>query len=130
MATLNVKVDSKGRIIIPNSFRETLGIKNGENIVAQMETGNGRLILVPIQKKTKKLTIRFGDSPGTLARTAKILAENKVDLIYTSSRSLKRGKEAEWEVTADFSKTGIPRLKSLLKKEKGIIGFRFEGLGN
>ncbi len=128
MATLNVKVDSKGRIIIPNSFRETLGIKNGENIVAQMETKNGRLILVPIEKKTKKLTIRFGDSPGTLARTAKILADSKVDLIYTSSRSLRRGKEAEWEVTADFSKTPMPSLKARLKKEKGVMKFRFEGL--
>src|SRR3989338_6701637 len=101
MSAQNVKVDSKGRVIIPNSFRETLGIKNGENIIAQLEKDNGRLILVPIQEKTRRLILRLGDAPGTLAKAAQILASNKVDLVYTSSLSMKRGKEAEWEVVAD-----------------------------
>ena len=37
MPTQNIKVDSKGRIIIPNAFRETLGIKFGENIEAYLD---------------------------------------------------------------------------------------------
>ena len=84
MSAQNLKVDSKGRVIIPNSFRETLGIKNGENIIAQLEKDNGRLILVPIQEKTKRLILRFGDAHGTLANAAHILASNNVDLVYTS----------------------------------------------
>ncbi len=128
MNTLNVKVDSKGRIIIPSSFRDVLGIKFGENIVAQLDKKNSRLILFPIQKKTKKMSIILGDAPGSLAKTAMILAKNKVDLVYTESRSSKRNKEAEWFIVADFSKTNLNKLKTDLKKEKTIKKFKIETL--
>lgn len=128
MPTQNIKVDSKGRIIIPNSFRETLGIKFGENIEAYLDKENERIILFPIEKKTKKITFLFGDRPGALAKVASILAKNNVDLVYTSSRSLKRKKEAQWEVIADLSGAKLEKLKSDLKKEKEIRAFRFEGL--
>lgn len=125
MTTQNIKIDSKGRLQIPNSFRESLGIKEGENIVAHLDDENGRIILFPIEQKSKRLTIRFGDEPGALAKTATILAKNKVDLVYTSSRSLKRGKEAEWEIIADFSNSDTEKLKQELKNENGLKSFKF-----
>ena len=128
MPTQNIKVDSKGRIIIPNAFRETLGIKFGENIEAYMDKENERIILFPIEKKTGKITICFSDKKGSLAKIANILSKNKVDFVYTSSRSTKRGKEAEWEIIADFSDVNMNKLKSNLKKEKIISTFRFEKL--
>ena len=124
MSTQNTRLDSKGRIIIPNSFREELGLKAGENIVASLDRENGRIILFPIDKKAKKLVMRFEDEPGTLAAAAEILAKNNVDLIYTFSRSLKRGKEAEWEIIADFSKCSMDKLKSALKAQGKIRSYR------
>ncbi len=126
MTTQNVKVDSKGRVIIPNSFREALGIKPGENIVSHLDSENGRILLFPIEKKSMKLSVHFNDVPGALAKTASLLANAKVDLVYTSSRSLKRGKEAEWEIIADFSKANLSTLKSKLKSEKSVKSFKFE----
>lgn len=128
MTTQNIKVDSKGRIIIPNSFREALGIKFGENIEAHLDKENERIMLFPIEKKTKKIVMTFGDEPGTLAKAAGILAKNNVDLVYTSSRSIKRRKEAEWEVIADFSNTNVEKLKTDLRNEKGVKSFRLENL--
>ena len=128
MPTQNIKVDSKGRIIIPNSFRESLGIKAGENIEAHLDKENGRVILFPIEKATRKLVVLFGDVPGSLAKVATILARNKVDLVYTSSRSLKRRQEAEWEIIADFSNVNLEKLKTELRQEKGVKSFRFEKL--
>ncbi len=128
MTTQNIKVDSKGRIIIPNSFREALGIKFGENIEAHLDKENERILLFPIEKKTKKIVLAFGDEPGSLAKAAQILSKNNVDLVYTSSRSLKRGKEAEWEIIADFSKTDLEKLKADLKREKSIRSIRFKSL--
>src|SRR3989338_920781 len=128
MTTQNVKVDSKGRIIVPNSFREALGIKAGGNIEAHLDKGNDRIMLFPIEKATRKLVVEFGDVPGSLAKVAAILARNKVDLVYTSSRSLKSRKEAEWEIIADFSNTDLKKLRADLKAEKGVKSFRFESL--
>ena len=126
MTTQNVKVDSKGRIIVPNSFREALGIKAGGNIEAHLDKGNDRIMLFPIEKATRKLVVLFGDVPGSLAKVAAILARNKVDLVYTSSRSMKRRQEAEWEIIADFSKAELGKLKSDLKEEKSVKSFKFE----
>lgn len=128
MSTQNIKVDSKGRVIIPNSFRDALGIKFGENIEAHLDAENSRIILFPIEKWTRKLIVTFGDAPGSLARVAAILAKHKVDLVYTSSRSLKRKQQAEWEIMADFSNAGLGKLKAELRAEKGIESFRFESL--
>ncbi len=128
MTTKNAKVDSKGRVSIPNSFRDSLGIKFGENIVAQLDKKNERILLFPIEKKSMKLMIKFNDVPGALASAAVVLAKEKVDLIYTSSRSMKRGKEAEWETIADFSKVNLVNLKKKLKSEKSIKSFKFERL--
>jgi len=42
--------------------------------------------------------------PGALAKAAKILAEQGVDLLSSESRTLRRGKSAEWVVVADVSR--------------------------
>src|SRR3989344_1464347 len=126
MPTQNVKLDSKGRVIIPNSFREVLGIKEGENLVAELDKVNERIILFPIEKKAKRLMIMLADEPGSLSKAAIVLARNKVDLIYSASRSISRKKEAEWEVVADFSNVNMQKLQADLKKEPAVKGFKFE----
>src|SRR3989344_522916 len=120
MPAHNVKVDSKGRVMIPGSFREILGIKEGENIVAQLDKENERLILFPVEKKTKRMQIFIADVPGALARTAAVLAKNNVDLVYTSSVSIKRKREALWEIIADFSNVDMKKLQKSLKAEKSV----------
>lgn len=129
MNAREVKLDSKGRAIIPNSFREALGIKTGENLVIELDKSNERLILFPIQKKeTKKIEIWIGDKPGSLAKAAGILSRNKADLIFTESRSLSREKEAVWSVVADFSKTDLKKLKGDLSRDKAVKKFKLTEL--
>ena len=113
-------IDPKGRLLIPNNFRSSLGIKPGEDIIIELDKKNERLILIPIEKSTKKMEIVFSDQSGTLARVSEILAKHGVDLVFTESRSLKRTKEAIWVVVANFSKTNIVKLKETLKKENAV----------
>jgi len=94
MKVQNIKLDSKGRILIPNSFRDILGIKSGEHIVLELDPENNRLILIPIEKEKFKLELILDDKSGALAAAASIISKNQVDLVHTESRSSKRGKEA------------------------------------
>ncbi len=117
MNTQTVKVDEKGRVIVPNAFRESLGLKIGENIIMELDKENERIILFPLQKNVKKMEIKLLDKPGALAQAAQILAKNHVDLVFTESRSTKRGKEAIWTVVGDFSNCSMDRLrKELVRK--------------
>jgi AbrB family looped-hinge helix DNA binding protein len=118
MNTQKVKLDKKGRLIIPNAFRESLGMKTGESVVLTEDKENGRIIAYPIEKNVRKLEILLGDQPGALASAAAILRDHNVDLVYTESRSIKRGKEAIWTVVADFTKCNMSALKKALAKER------------
>jgi len=125
MDTDSARVDSKGRIVIPDSFRKSLGIREGEKIVIELDKQNERMLLFPIEKSTKKLEITITDIPGSLAKAAQILFTNKVDLVYTESRSTKRSEEAVWVVVANFSRVNMAKLKKDLSKDKKIRKFRF-----
>ena len=68
---------------------------------------NKEIHIVPFadpQAKLVEFNITFGDMPGALAKTADILAGLAVDLLSSESRTLRRGKSAEWYVIADVSK--------------------------
>ncbi|MFH1586516.1 MAG: AbrB/MazE/SpoVT family DNA-binding domain-containing protein [Candidatus Diapherotrites archaeon] len=125
MDTDSARVDSKGRIVIPDSFRKSLGIRQGEKIVIELDKQNERMLLFPIEKATRKIEITISDVPGSLAKAAQILFRNNVDLVYTESRSVSRAKEAVWTVVANFSKTDLVKLKKELSQEKKITKFKF-----
>ena len=52
-----------------------------------------------------RIELEFGDTPGCLAKIAKKIAEMKIDLIMTESKSSQRGAKARWDIIADISKS-------------------------
>ena len=53
MEEIVVKIDRKGRILIPYRFRKQLGLKHGSKI--KMKTVKGRIVLEPIIPKSIKI---------------------------------------------------------------------------
>jgi len=63
----------------------------------------------------REIQITLTDKPGSLAKAATILAENNIDLLTSQSRTLRRGRSAEWFVVVDISK-GVDDLKNICDK--------------
>ena len=102
-----VRLDTRGRLVLPNEFREALNIKEGDEVIVSLDLKTDTLTINPVYGKPKdmiKIEIVFGDTPGCLSKIAKKISDMKIDLILTDSKSSQRGKKARWNIVADISK--------------------------
>lgn len=116
-----VKLDSKGRVLIPIHIRNMLKADNGTEVVIIPDKDNGHMKVLPlINGRTAEIKLLLKDLPGSLANIANILSEYDIDIIMSESRTLARGQLAEWNVIVDTSNfnNGFENLKgSLLNSE-------------
>ena len=120
-----IRLDTRGRLVIPNEFRETLNLKEGDEVLMSLDTKTDTLMISPIFGEPTDLVrmeIEFGDTPGCLAKIAKKIAEMKIDLVMTESKSSQRGKKARWDIIADISKcsSSIVEIKQILL-QSGLV---------
>jgi len=102
-----IRLDTRGRLVIPTEFRESLDLKEGDEILLSLDTKTQTLLISPIYGDPTnliRLELEFGDTPGCLAKIAQKLAEFKIDLVMSESKSAQRGKMARWDIIADISK--------------------------
>ncbi|MEM3733025.1 MAG: AbrB family transcriptional regulator [Candidatus Bathyarchaeia archaeon] len=128
-----VRLDSKGRILIPSSVRIGLGLSKGMYLMIYADLNEKEIRLTPFADPKAKLVnfkITILDTPGALAKVALILAKYGVDLLSSESRTLQRGKIAEWNAIGDISKCKLSfnELRDLLKKEALIKNIQFKKL--
>jgi AbrB family looped-hinge helix DNA binding protein len=102
-----VRIDSRGRITMPSHLREAVRLSEGMYVMLIADLDEKEVRIVPFADPEAKLIefrIAFSDMPGALAKAANILASMGVDLLSSESRTLRRGKSAEWVVVADVSR--------------------------
>jgi len=114
-----IKLDTRGRLVIPNEFREALALKEGDEVILSLDRKTDTLTISPIYGKPTDLVrmeLEFGDTPGCLAKIAKKISDMKIDLVMTQSKSSQRGKKARWDIIADISKcsSSVDQIKQLL----------------
>jgi AbrB family looped-hinge helix DNA binding protein len=98
-----VRLDSKGRIIIPYHIRELLDIDEGAEFVI-LSHASGEIKMLPLIKgKTAEINVVFQDTPGAMARIAEAMAKLKIDFIMSQSKTLERGHLAEMHAIVDVS---------------------------
>jgi AbrB family looped-hinge helix DNA binding protein len=102
-----VRVDSRGRITMPSPIREAVKLSEGMYVMLIADLDKNELRISPFadpEAKLVEISITFSDNPGALAKAANTLASQGVDLLSSESRTLRRGKSAEWVVVADVSR--------------------------
>jgi prephenate dehydratase len=91
---------------MPSSIRDAVRLSEGMYVILIADLDEKHVRIVPFADPEAKLVefrITFGDVPGSLAKAAAVLAREGVDLLSSESRTLRRGKSAEWVVIADVS---------------------------
>ncbi|MGC8573328.1 MAG: AbrB family DNA-binding protein [Caldisphaera sp.] len=115
-----VKVDSKGRITIPQTMRENLGIEPGMLVALLADSDKKEIVISPILSENAKvleLSIDMIDKPGSLAKVIDKIAEYKIDIIANRCTSITRREEGECTFIIDISQSSIDadKLKSALE---------------
>jgi len=121
-----VKVDSKGRITIPQSVRNTLGIETGMLMLLIADIDKKEIYITPIITASDQvygINVTLVDRPGALAKVSSKFAEYNVDIIATRCTSVIRGEEGTCLIVADFSRAKISpeKLREALTELDDVI---------
>ena len=111
------KLDSKGRILIPAHIRGLLNVEEGTEVIILPGSEKSEARILPlVRDKTAEFRITMADSPGSLAVIADALAKYNVSVLMSKSRSVVKGRLAEWDLIVDTSacRVKMERMKSVL----------------
>ncbi len=118
-----VRLDSKGRILVPIHIRHMLKAEEGTEVVIIPDKNNGHVKILPlVNGKTAEIRLLLKDLPGSLAKIANILMEYDINIIMSDSRTLARGDLAEWNVIVDTSEfsNGFDSLRERLLNSDAV----------
>ncbi|MEM2930192.1 MAG: hypothetical protein QW797_04975 [Thermoproteota archaeon] len=129
--TYLLKIDDRGRILIPQAVRDLMGLRPQSETVGTYDSERNVFTLMPARQGGNfvRIVFKISDQPGSLAKVANSLASSGLNLAATSSTTLIPGRLAEWEVIADVGKDFPLRelLKEIVEGLRGIVfGFEME----
>ncbi len=98
-----VKLDSKGRILVPYHIRDHLGIAEGQELIVS-DNDKRELRIFPLMKgSTAMIRVILADKPGVLSKVINVIANNRIDILTSISKTVERGESAEWFAIVDTS---------------------------
>ncbi|MCF2142025.1 MAG: AbrB/MazE/SpoVT family DNA-binding domain-containing protein [Candidatus Lokiarchaeota archaeon] len=119
-----LKIDSRGRIVIPRSMRKGLGLKENSHImlISNPEENELRIIPLPFSEENQtfiKIRIIIQDEPGALGQVAKVFGDLNLSLLYGQEVVIKKGQEAEWNVISPFPNISLEDFKKMIIEKGG-----------
>ncbi len=117
------RIDSKGRVLIPIHIRKFMEADEGTELVIVPDGERGQVKMLPLLRdKTAEFRLMLSDDAGSLAKVASMLSDYNVNIIMSESRTLVKGKNAEWDVIVDTSECNgnLKRLKDELINSRAV----------
>jgi bifunctional DNA-binding transcriptional regulator/antitoxin component of YhaV-PrlF toxin-antitoxin module len=116
-----MKLDSKGRLLIPVQMRKKLDAVEGTEVMLLSDEENREIRIVPLVKgRNAEIKILLTGIPESLAMVANTLASHKMNILVSESKTIVRGKMAQWDVIVDTSSGDLERLGDELKTSKFV----------
>ncbi|GAB4329989.1 MAG: hypothetical protein Kow0069_37630 [Promethearchaeota archaeon] len=121
-----LRIDNRGRVVIPKSMRKLLNLDDNSRLMAIADPVAQEIRLVPFlsDEETILLRIVMKDVPGSLAKIAKIFADMNLNLLYGESKIIKRGEAAEWTVLSPLPES-LEDLKERILKDGDAESVQF-----
>ncbi|HME52269.1 MAG TPA: hypothetical protein VKM55_08625 [Candidatus Lokiarchaeia archaeon] len=106
-----VKVDDRGRIVIPGSTRKVMKLATGTKLLMEVDDENNEIKLTPFlgqDAKPVKMRILMSDVQGALAKITGVIGEMGINLLYEEAHVVRKGVQAEWDAIADLATINEP----------------------
>ncbi len=101
-----VKLDSKGRILIPINLRKKMGIvPDNELILMPGKIGKVVRIMPICNENAAKCTVMLSNSPGGLSNVMGVLEMLNVSVLLSKSRNFIGNGTSEWTFILDTSQS-------------------------
>ncbi len=101
-----VKVDDRGRIVIPGSTRKVMKLASGTKLMMLVDDETNEIRLTPfIDQNAKPVQMRviMADTQGALAKITAAIGDMGINLLYEEAHVLRKGMQAEWQAIADLA---------------------------
>ncbi|MBD3194394.1 MAG: ACT domain-containing protein [Candidatus Lokiarchaeota archaeon] len=118
-----ISIDSRGRIVIPQIIRKSLGITEHSQLMLIADSESKEIKITPtgidMSKQPIKLRITMEDLPGALAKIASTFGSLGISLMYGESVIVEKEKTAIWTVISPTPEIPLENLKNKLLDEGG-----------
>jgi AbrB family looped-hinge helix DNA binding protein len=118
-----LRIDSRGRIVIPRSMRRSLGLKENSHVmlIANPDENELRMIPLPFTEEGSYMRVRviMADEPGALGQVAKVFGDLGLSLLFGQEVVIKKGVEAEWTVFTPVPDMSLEEFKQIVINKGG-----------
>jgi len=125
-------IDERGRIVIPQIVRKSLGITTNSQLMMVSDSEIKEIKITPIGLRNEsnliKLRITMGDTPGALAKLATTFGDLKLSMMYSEAVIVEKDKTAVWTVISESPKFSSEELEKVLKEKGEALRVEFLSL--
>lgn len=126
-----VKIDKQGRMVIPRSIREELGLTGERRVLLIGDVDNKVIRILPYAfpgVEAVEVRFRLDNNPGVLSKILALLAEYRINITYDVGHPVGDGLQAEWYGVVDISncRHSISKVKQMLDGMPGVRVLKFE----